>query len=126
MRFGIPALVAAVMVAQSAMADDREDAKLVRQFCFVLQAQALCDDLIVNMQTEKRIEEAIGFQVRGPEAPFNDSCWEGLNEASDRENEAGFCEAVWRDFGCFGSIRPALIMQSPFGNPDAVTCKFVP
>lgn len=126
MKFRICALVAAMLAAPSAVSGEREDAKLVRQFCFVLQAQGLCDGLLVHAQTESRIEEAIGSEVRGPGAPLNDYCWKGLNEAFDRENEAGFCKAVWRDFGCDGIVRPGLIMQSPFGNPDAVICKFVP
>jgi len=122
--------IAAAMPGLSLPATAANDAKsLAFDFCYAVQAVGLCDGLIMRVDTEKRLTDYLGHAVRGAESPVNDACSRGFDAAWDDEAESGngaFCaEAMFR-FGCSGSRRTGLLMESPFGNRQARTCSFLP
>lgn len=100
------------------------DRSLVRAFCFVLQAQAPCENLLIHAQTENKLERKLGGPIRGPGSPYNADCLAGIEDDIESENDVGFCESVWKHYGCSGDRIPRLIMESPFTMKNPRLCAF--
>ena len=110
----------------AASAND-EHGNLVNRFCYALQVSAACDGLLVRADTEPTIRQHIGSDLRGPGAPYNDDCLDGLMDAiGDEEAGGDYCEAAWLNYGCFGAEIPGLIIENPFGASDPVVCIYRP
>lgn len=101
----------------------KEPEKLVREFCYALQATSVSHNLNMRLDTESKIEAQVGGKFRGPQKPYNSACMEGLNQAFDEEGK-GLCQTAWEKYGCSGTEVPRLLQESPFGNRDGIFCKY--
>lgn len=108
---------------QEVVAATEDHKLLVNQFCYALQASSLCDDLIMRLDTEGKIESIVGGKLRGSGSVYNKSCREGIELAFD-EKSKNLCLNTWEKYGCSGNVLPKLVQQSPFTKEDAKLCIF--
>jgi hypothetical protein len=117
-------LIIGVLLASVSTANAAEGkSELAEDFCYALQASMLCDNLKMRIDTEGKVKEIIGVEIRGPGAPHNQACLQGLNKAFEEEH-GGLCSNVWRDFGCSGEKLSGLIQENPFKVKNAMLCEF--
>lgn len=100
----------------------KEDKELVYNFCYALQATAECDNLSMRLDTESKVQEKVqASDIRSSDSAFGDTCTQGISDAVKDKN---VCAVAWEKYGCAGSVTPRLLQESPFGNKNAVLCKF--
>lgn len=97
--------------------------EMAENFCYALQASMLCDNLKMRIDTEGKVKEVVGAEIRGPGSPHNQACLQGLSKAFEEEN-GGLCSNAWRDFGCSGKKLSGLIQENPFKVKNAMLCEF--
>ncbi|MBM7423853.1 hypothetical protein [Spongiibacter marinus] len=116
-------LLIAILIWLPAYSQADENADLVENFCYALQAMALCDGISMRVDTEKKLEAKVGGPLRGRDSKYNGVCMAGISNAFDDEQK-GLCEKAWNQFGCFGSVEPKLLQKSSYGRSDHVLCEY--
>lgn len=100
-----------------------ESKKLVYDFCYSVQAAALCDDLSIKIGTEEKVTLQVGGEFRSPNQKYSQECKSGLWAAND-EKQSLVCNIAWKKYGCYGNEEPRLIQQNPFTNKNGVFCSY--
>lgn len=105
-------------------ADAEGSEKLVRAFCYAIQASAVCSELAMRGDTEPRVEQQVGGAFRGPKSPYKNDCWRGLGDAAKDEQDKVICTKAWDKYGCSGTEVKGLLQENAVGNSDAQVCRY--
>ena len=106
----------------SATAEDAATA--ARSLGYALQAGNECEDLIVLLQTEARLERRFGKVLRGEHNALNDEFHRGAMRFLNDLHELGSaraCALAFDRVGPDGSEFAGLILTNSFGNADGPT-----
>ena len=99
----------------TAVADD--GAYTSNRFCYALQAMGWCDDYLVRADTEAKLRDEIGADLRGDGSPYDADCSEGLDRywsEMEQFGEQAACERAWDAVGPMGSELPGILIENPF------------
>lgn len=100
----------------------KENKQIAENFCYAVHAVGNCNDLIMRMDTQEKVENMINDANLGtPKSPYSDACLSGLVQAQEDKN---LCSNAWKRFGCGGNTMPNLIQQSSSSNANPILCKF--
>lgn len=112
----VTALAGACLDANAKPADWKQ---LTKDFCTAQQAMAVCDGLIMRMDTEDRFNAKHGFQVRNRED--DESRTICLNAIAAFKPGPASCAKALQDYGCQGQKHPKLLMES---RRTGTTCPY--
>ncbi len=121
MRVSTVALFVAALTCGSSAAYARPEnwKQLTKDFCTAQQAMAVCDGLIMRMDTEDRFNAKHGFQVRNRED--DESRTICLNAIAAFKPGPASCAKALQDYGCQGQKHPKLLMES---RRTGTTCPY--
>ena len=114
-------LITLLCLSFSSHADEKQ--KLIKGFCYALQASMSCDELKMRLDTEGKIEEKVGGKFRGSKSKYRGVCTSGLMKAYEEEGK-GLCRNAWEQYGCDGSVESKLIQQNPFKLKNPILCTY--
>lgn len=94
---------------QNRLGDDQKT-ELVSDFCYALQASAICQDLNMRLDTEDKVESLVGGKFRAPDTPYTYVCMTAITRA-DSDESKGLCRLAWQQYGCQGTKMPSLLYK---------------
>ncbi|MCV6637888.1 hypothetical protein [Candidatus Albibeggiatoa sp. nov. NOAA] len=96
----------------------KEHSKLVKGYCYVLEAVKACGNLTMNANTKSKVRRYVGQTVNELSSIYGVDCAIGFRlMSSDKKN--GLCQKAWQRYGCNGSEIPRLIY-----NVNEEYCEF--